>query len=146
MASTYPTTTDVNRARHPRPDGRRPGPIPLTDEMQAPSEIGTTSQTSHWWLRRVEHDAEVLDAFLIELAKANRGPLALGGITREFRRFVDRQEGTERMSRDRLHGALVLLALKGRVHIYGDPSDLSTKTTFQAEPGTVGARQTEQRS
>jgi hypothetical protein len=140
MVSTYPSTTDNHTARYPRSDGGLHEPIPRTDEKRLHGEIG---EASPWWIRRVQQDAEVLDAFMIGLAEANRGPLALGGISREFRRFADRHKGTERMSRDRLYGALVLLALRGRVHIYGDGSDITANPTFQALTGTVGVHQLE---
>ena len=140
MVSTFPSTTDDALARYPGPDGGLREPVRLTPELPLPGDAG---EAGSWWLRRVQHDAEVLEAFLLGLAKANRGPLALGGISREFRRFADRHKDTERMSRDRLYGALVLLALRGRVHIYGDSADVTMTPTFQAQAGTVGIRQVE---
>lgn len=100
-----------------------------TVEQRPYIEIG---ETSPWWLKRVERDADLLQVFLAEHARANRGPLALGGICREFRRFADSRPDVERLSRDRLYGALVYLALSGRVHIYGDAADITTNTMFQA--------------
>ena len=140
MVSTYCSTTENTMARNARSDGGLHEPISMPDAKRPLGEIG---ETSPWWLRRVQRDAEVLESFLLGLAKANRGPLALGGISREFRRFADHHEGVERLPRDRLYGALVLLALSGRVHIYGDHSDVTTNTTFQAGPGTVGSRHPE---
>ena len=140
MVSTYPPKTEKNGARYARSNGGLHEPLPTTADRQVPGEIG---ETSPWWLRRVQQDAEALESFLLELAKANRGPLALGGISREYRRFADQHDDTERMSRDRLYGALVLLALRGRVHIYGDGSDSSMAPTFLALNGTPGAHEAE---
>jgi hypothetical protein len=136
MVSTYPPRTEKNGARHARLNGGLHESLHLTDESSPPTEIGDTSP---WWLRRVQQDAELLESLLVDLAKANRGPLALGGISREYRRFADRHPGTERMSRDRIYGALVLLALRSRVHIYGDGSDSSTAPTFVALNGIIAA-------
>jgi hypothetical protein len=137
MVSTYPSTTDNDMARYADPNGGIHEPISMSDVNPPQNEIGDASS---WWLRRVQQDAELLATFLFELAKANRGPMALGGISREFRRFADRHKGTERMSRDRLYGALVLLALRGRVHIYGDGTTFTRNPTFQAESIMVGSR------
>ncbi len=141
MVSTYPPTTDTHEARYARMHGGLADPITKPDGPCPSDAIG---EASPWWLRRVQHDAEVLESFLLKLAEANRAPMALGGISREFRRFADRNAEIERMSRDRLYGALVLLALRGRVHIYGDATDHTMNPTFQVLTGMAGTHLMEQ--
>jgi hypothetical protein len=106
----------------------------MNDEMHPDGEI---QETSHWWIRRVERDAEVVEALLHWLERADRGPLSLGGMSREYRKFAERQQGLEPLSRDRLYGALVLLALGNRVRVYGDRTDETSRTTFQAKTEAV---------
>jgi hypothetical protein len=109
----------------------------MTDEKRPHIEIG---EASPWWLRRVQDDADIIESVLGEVERANRGPQALGGLSRELRKVAGRQPGVERLSRDRVYGALVLLALEGRIRIYGDRADLTRNTTFQVQSDEASAR------
>jgi len=80
----------------------------LCDEQQADQACSAAGQ---WWIRRVQRDAEVVESLLRSLERAERGPLSLGKLTREYRKLADGRDGLEPLSRDRLYGALVLLAL-----------------------------------
>ena len=98
-----------------------------------------SSAAGHWWIRRVQRDAEAVESLLRSLESAERGPLSLGKLTREYRKVAEGRDDLEPLSRDRLYGALVLLALDNRVRVYGDGADITTRTTFQARAATASS-------
>src|SRR5215470_17059397 len=86
---------------------------------------------NRWWIRRAQHDAETVESLLRSLERVERGPLSVGKLSREYRKLAEQQRGFDPLSRERLYGALVLLALDNRIRIYGDQDDVATRTTFQ---------------
>jgi hypothetical protein len=109
----------------------------MNDVMHA---NGESKETHHWWIKRAQEDAEVVESLLQWLERGDRGPQSLRAMSREYRKFADSHAGLEPLSRDRLYGALILLALSDRVRIYGDRDDVTARTTFQALPGAVSSR------